>query len=52
MSKAKVAFRKSKRIGRSKQYARRTKIRPFNTLVKPVLLYGSETWKTNDQDNR
>ena len=23
-----------------------------NTLVKPVLLYGSETWKTNVQDYR
>ena len=51
-SKAKTAFRKLKRIRGSKQYNRRTKIRLFNTLVKPVLLYGSETWKTNVQDNR
>ena len=52
LSKAKAAFRKLKRIWGSKQYNRRTKIRLFNTLVKPVLLYESETWKTNVQDNR
>ena len=52
LSKAKTAFRKLKRILGSKQYNRRTKIRLFNTLVKPVLLYGSETWKTNVLDNR
>ena len=52
LSQAKAAFRKLKRIWDSKQYNRRTKIRLFNTLVKPVLLFGSETWKTNVQDNR
>ena len=52
LSKAKAAFRKLKRIWGSKQCNRRTKIRLFSTLVKPVLLYGSETWKTNVQDNR
>ena len=30
-----------------KQYSKTTKIKAFNTLVKPVLLYGSETWRTN-----
>ena len=52
LSKAKTAFRKLKRIRGSTQYNRRTKIKLFNTLVKPVLLYGSETWKTNVQENR
>ena len=52
LSKAKPAFRKLKRIWGLKQYNRRTKIRLFNTLVKPVLLYGSETWRINVQDNR
>ena len=52
LGKAKTVFRKLKRIWGSKQYNRKTKIRLFNTLVKPVLLYGSETWKTNAQDNR
>ena len=35
LSKAKVAFRKIKRIWGSKQYNRRTKIRLFNILIKP-----------------
>ena len=52
LSKAKSAFRKLKIIWGSKQGNRRTKIRLLNTFVKPVLLYGSETWKTNVQDNR
>ena len=52
LSKAKTAFRKLQRIWGSKQYNRRTKIRLFNTLVHPVLLYGSETWKTNVQDSK
>lgn len=34
----------------SKQYSKKTKIKLFNTLVKPILLYGSETWKTNAKE--
>ena len=52
LGKAKTAFRKLKRIWGSKRYNRKTKIRLFNTLVKPVLLYESETWRTSVQDNR
>ena len=52
LGKAKTAFRKLKRKWGSKRYNRKTTIRLFNTLVKPVLLYGSETWKTYVQDNR
>ena len=33
-------------------YTSRSKLRLFNTLVKPVLLYGNETWKINKGDNR
>ena len=33
-------------------YTLRSKLRLFNTLVKPVLLYGSETWKIKEGDNR
>ena len=29
---------------------RRTKIRLYKTLVKPVLMYGCETWKMNEGD--
>ena len=30
----------------------KTKVGLFNSLVKPVLLYGSETWKMNEGDNK
>ena len=33
-------------------YTLRSKLRLFNTRVKAVLLYGSETWKINEGDNR
>ena len=46
--KARVSFMKLKQIRSSNIY----KLRLFNTLVKPVLLYGSETWKINKGDNR
>ena len=43
---------KLKQIWSSNIYTLRSKLRLFNTLVKPVLLYGSETWKINEGDNR
>ena len=51
MSKDKATFRKLRRIWILKQYDRRTKITLLNTLVKPLMLYRSEMWKTNVQDN-
>ena len=50
--KARVSFMKLKQIWSSNIYTLRFKLRLFNTLVKPVLLYGSETWKINEGDNR
>ena len=50
--KARVSFMKLKQIWSSNIYTLRSKLRLFNTLVKPVLLYGSETWKINEGDNR
>ena len=50
LSKDKTAFRKLEKVWSSKQFNKATKIKLFNTLVKPVLLYGSETWKTNVKD--
>ena len=38
LSKAKNAFRKLK-VWSSKQFNKKTKIKLFNTLVKPVFLY-------------
>ena len=50
--KARVSFMKLKQIWSSNIYTLRSKLRLFKTLVKPVLLYGSETWKINEGDNR
>ena len=50
--KARVSFMKLKLVWSSNIYTLRSKLRFFNTVVKPVLLYGSETWKINEGDNR
>ena len=41
---------KLKQIWSSNIYTLRSKLRLFNTVVKPVL-YGNETWKINEGDN-
>ncbi|VDP24359.1 unnamed protein product [Schistosoma margrebowiei] len=41
-----VAFLQLKNIWNSKQRLINTKVRIFNTIVKAVLLYGAETWRT------
>ena len=46
IGKARVAFCSLKNIWKSNQISTNTKIRLFNTNVKAVLLYGSETWRT------
>jgi hypothetical protein len=45
IKKARGAFGMLNRVWRSTAYSNNTKIRIFNTNVKPVLLYGFETWK-------
>ena len=50
LSKARSALVRLKRIWRSKTILRRTKL--YKTLVLPVLLYGCETWKVNEGDDR
>ena len=47
LSKAKTAFNKLKNVWSSKQFGKATKVKLVSTLVKPILLYDSETWKTN-----
>ena len=46
IAKARQAFRMLRPIWLSSQLSTNTKIRIFDTNVKSVLLYGSETWKT------
>ena len=48
IGKARNAFRQLGNVWRSTTLSTRTKIRMFNTLVKPVLLYESETWRTTN----
>ena len=47
--KAQGAFTILRPLWRSKQISMNTKIRIFNSNVKTVLLYGCETWRTNQK---
>lgn len=51
LRKARATFVRLKNVWNSSNYKRKTKIRLYKTLVKPVLMYGSETWKMTDSDN-
>jgi len=51
--KARGIFLKLKKIWSSNSIRRRTKVRLYKTLVRPVLMYGCETWKMNkSEDNK
>ena len=45
IAKARTAFTILRPLWKSKTISRKTKLRIFNTNVKSVLLYGSETWR-------
>jgi len=45
LQKARGAFQRLGKVWATTGIGRRTKIRLFKTLVRPVLLYGCETWK-------
>lgn len=45
IEKARTAFTTLRPVWNSKTISRKTKLRIFNTNVKSVLLYGSETWR-------
>ena len=47
ISKARVTFHLLRNVWKSKVIGETTKIRLFNTNVKPLLLYGAETWRIN-----
>ena len=46
IGKARAVFVQLKNIWSSKELSLKTKVRLFNTNVKSVLLYGSESWRT------
>ena len=46
IGKARAAFQQLKNVWRTSLLGASTKIRIFNAIVKPVLLYGAETWRT------
>ena len=48
IGKARNTFRQLGNVWRSTTLSTKTKIRMFNTLVKPALLYESETWRTTN----
>ena len=47
IGKARAAFKQLKNVWRFVDLSRKTKIRIFNSNVKSVLYYGSETWRTS-----
>ena len=52
LSKFRGAFNKLKEIWISNNILRKTNVRLYKTLVVPVLIYGSETWKMNKGDDK
>ena len=46
IGKARTAFQQMKAVWGSTNLTIKTKVRMFNTLVKPILLYGAETWRS------
>ena len=46
IGKARAAFKQLSNVWGSSEISIATKIRLFNTLIKPILLYGAETWRT------
>mgnify|MGYP003502897794 FL=1 len=51
LNKARRTFRRMNQVWNSAKFSRTTKIRLYNTLVIPVLLYGAETWKMTKSNN-
>ena len=50
--KARGTFQRLRRVWAARGIGSRTKIRLFNTLIRPVLLHGCETWKITKNDER
>ena len=52
IGKARTAFAILRPVWRSQVISRKTKLRIFNTNVKSVLRYGSETWRATKETSR
>jgi len=52
IGKARLAFLQLKKIWSARTIATQTKIRIFNSNMKSVLLYGSETWRATKKSTR
>ena len=52
LNKARAAFTKLNKVWNSNQISRKTKIKLYKSIVRPVLLYGCETWKIIKSDER
>ena len=52
LQKARGVFQRLGKVWAARGIGRGTKIRLFQTLVRPVLLYGCETWKITKADER
>lgn len=52
IQKARGAYRGLWRIWSARGIGQKTKLRLYNTLVRPVLLYGCETWKLTKAEER
>ena len=50
IERARRAFVKLNKVWSSSSVTRKTNIRLYKTLVKPILLYGCEMWKMNEGD--
>ena len=52
IGKARATFNRLKNIWQASNIRMKTKLKLYKTLVIPVLMYGSETWKINKIDNQ
>ena len=50
LGKARGTFARLQPVWKSKQYSLRTKLRLYNSMVKPVLPYGAECWRVVEGD--
>ena len=52
LNKARAAFTKLNKVWNSNQISWKTNFKLYKSIVRPVLLYGCETWKIIESDER